>query len=106
MNRQLARRGLVIAVAGAAVLGAGSAYARPDTRSMTCAQAQSLVGRNGAVVLSTGAHTYDRFVADGRYCEIPYVPKLTWVPTTDNRQCAVGYTCKQDSDEPSAMFIR
>lgn len=107
MKTRVARSSLALAAACATLIAAsGAAFARPDTRSMTCAQAQALVGRNGAVVLTTGQYTYDRFVADGRYCDIPYIPKLTWVRTRDDRQCAVGYTCQQNSDEPSAMFIR
>lgn len=94
-------RGLAFPMAGLVLLAAGgSAFARPDTRTMSCAEAQSVVERNGAIVLTTGPHTYDRFVAAGVRCELPYIPRLTYVPTRDEPQCPIGYTCRQNSDEP------
>ena len=42
---------------------------RPNTVTMTCAQAQGLLASRGALVMSTGGHTFDRFVASGRFCE-------------------------------------
>jgi hypothetical protein len=61
--------------------------------SMNCRQAQAVVARAGGIVLSTGAHTYDRFVVSDRYC-LPgeYIYPAT-APTRDTRQCPVGYTC-------------
>ncbi len=73
-----------------------AAAARPDTRTMTCARAQEFVRQRGAVVMTTGRHTYRRFVTHWRYCD-------TWqrlfpekAPTRDNPQCIVAYRC----DEP------
>lgn len=80
-----------------AVTAAGSALARPDTRSMTCAQTQNLIVRSGAIVLTTGRHTYDRYVASARYCSLPNVPTLTSVQTRDTRQCPV-YNCQRAED--------
>ena len=37
--------------------------ARPSTLGMSCRQAQNLVATQGAVVMTTGQHTYARFVA-------------------------------------------
>lgn len=88
------------AVCGAAALvvsAMGAAQARPDTRSMPCANARTLVQQNGAVVLSTGTHTYDRFVRSQSFCTYNEVATMTWVPTSDDRKCPVGYTCKQDN---------
>lgn len=46
------------------LLSAAPSYAqRPSTLSMSCAEAQGVVASQGAIVLSTGRHTYDRFVA-------------------------------------------
>ena len=69
------------------------ASARPNTTQMSCAKAQSLVQRNGAIVMSTGRHTYERFVADRRYCQFNEVLERQFVPTADKRQCFVGYRC-------------
>ncbi|MDP2356614.1 MAG: hypothetical protein Q8M31_11220 [Beijerinckiaceae bacterium] len=70
------------------------AQGRPSTLGMSCSQAQSLVRSRGAIVLSTGGHTYDRFVSSRRFCapdedEIP-----TWAPTRDTAQCLVGSRCE------------
>jgi len=83
----------------ATVTTVGTAQARPDTRTMTCAQAQALVDRYGAIVLTTGQHTYDRFVSGQRYCDIPYIARMTWVQTRDTDKCPIAYTCKQSSDD-------
>ncbi len=53
---------LVPALAAGAALTAlaltcATAQARPDTRSMSCAQAQAFIQQNGAVVMSTGPYT-------------------------------------------------
>ena len=71
------------------------AYARPDVRTMSCAQASAIVRQSGAVVLTTGRFTYDRYVAGQRYCERPFVIRRAWVATGDTRQCNIGYTCEQ-----------
>lgn len=45
-------------------------------------------------MLSTGRHTYDRFVSDGRFC---FLGEHLWpanAPTADARQCRLGYICK------------
>ena len=49
---------------------AAPVMARPSTLSMTCQQAQNLVLRQGAIVMTTGRHTYARFVVDAGFCEV------------------------------------
>ncbi len=71
------------------------ANARHDVRTMSCAQARALVQQSGAIVLTTGQYTYDRYVAGQRYCERPYVIRRAWVTTADTDQCNIGYTCEQ-----------
>ena len=71
------------------------AYARPDVRTMSCAQASALVRQNGAIVMTNGRYTYDRYVAGQRYCFRPDVIQRAWVATADNNQCNIGYTCEQ-----------
>ena len=67
--------------------------ARLSTRGMTCQEAQSVVASRGAVVMSTGKHTYDRFVVSGGYCEVAEWAVWATAPTKDTRQCPLGYTC-------------
>ncbi|MBA5778173.1 hypothetical protein H2509_13670 [Stappia sp. F7233] len=70
------------------------AHARPDTRQMTCAQAQALVKKQGAVVMSTGQYTYNRFVSTLRYCDRSQQLAPLYAPTRDTPQCFVAYYCK------------
>jgi hypothetical protein len=60
-----------------------SAQQRPDARAMTCHQVQSLIANNGAVVITTGRHTYDRYVSGQSYCSIPYVTRPHTITTSD-----------------------
>lgn len=83
-----------IAIAALASLAAaGTADARPSTTSLSCSQAQSLVRSKGAIVLSTGRHTYARFVRNGGYCAAAEYPVWKYAPTRDRKQCLVGYVC-------------
>src|SRR4051794_38818170 len=73
------------------------AVARPNTTTMTCAQAAATVARAGVIVLSTGEFTYQRFVSDISHC----MPRQTTgpgvAPTRDNPECQVGLICtRQD----------
>ncbi len=72
-----------------------SAYAqhRANTNSMTCGQARATVQRAGGIVLSTGTHTYERFVKSRFYCELNQTIRRQYVPTRDNNRCNIGYKC-------------
>jgi hypothetical protein len=87
------QRTLLIALA-ALLAGTTIAEARPSTLTMSCAQAAATVARAGAVVLTTGAHTYDRFVASHSFCLAEEVAEVANAPTTDDPSCAVGYICR------------
>ena len=77
------------------VVAAGAAEAqRPSTLGMTCRQAQNLVASRGAVVLSTGTHTYDRFVAGPGYCMTAEWAYSGTARTSDSPACRLGYVCK------------
>jgi len=70
---------------------------RPDTRQMTCAQAQSLVKQRGRIVLSTGPVTYETFVSDARYCDRhAKMVRVKFAPTRDDPKCPVGNRCYQN----------
>jgi len=89
---------IVLVLAGLIVASA-SAHARPNTLDMSCADANALVAAHGAIVLSTGAHTYDRYVAHQGFCTPQETTAPAWVPTFDSAQCFIGYTCEQNSGE-------
>ncbi len=69
------------------------AQARPDTRTMSCEQGRALVQSTGAIVLTTGPHTYDRFVVDGRFCPSGQIAEPAWVQTGDAARCRIGNIC-------------
>ncbi len=50
-------------------LAGGAAAGRPDLRTMTCEEALDLVFHEGAVVMTTGEHTFQRFVASPAFCD-------------------------------------
>ncbi len=78
---------------------AGAAQARPDARKMTCDQAQSLVLQHGAIVISTGQYTYQRFVSSRRYCDYWEWTRSAWTATRDNPKCRIGYICEARPDD-------
>lgn len=95
MNRPLSLGFAVLA--GMAV--AGHAQARPDSRSMTCQQAQAMIGQSGAVVMSTGTHTYDRYVRSGMQCfSTGEMAVRSYIATSDNPSCVV-YRCENVDPE-------
>lgn len=100
LHGKMIRAGIVAVAMAAAVT---AAHARPDTRAMTCEQTQRLIERNGAVVLTTGQHTYDRYVGGRGFCERPYAPMQTTVRTRDTANCPV-YNCQRY--EPIFDFYR
>jgi hypothetical protein len=70
-----------------------AAEARPSTLSMSCRQAQRLVASHGAVVMTTGPHTFNRFVASPGYCEVAEWAHSATAPTRDADDCPLGYIC-------------
>lgn len=71
-----------------------AAAQRPDLRRMSCNQAQDLVARRGAVVMTTGQFTYERFVAGPRWCDHSETVRPAQVRTRDTGRCIVGYVCE------------
>lgn len=84
-----------IVLASALAPLAGAAMARPDVRTMYCADARELVFRKGAIVVTTGDTTYERFVEGQRQCQ-PFdeiaVPAVA--ETRDNPECWIGSVCR------------
>jgi len=85
---------LIAALALCAVAAAAVAQGRPSTLAMSCAQARGLVAARGAIVLGTGAYTYDRFVRDQSFCALNEITQQVWEPTADVAQCPVGFRCR------------
>lgn len=86
---------LLAAVAAMLHVSSGSAQERLTTLSMNCVTVRNLVRSEGSVVLYTGPHLYDRYVDHAGFCPIMMRTQAAWVPTRDNGQCFIGYTCEQ-----------
>ena len=75
---------------------AATAQAQPrvSTLNLSCRQGRAVVMSQGAVVLSTGPNTYDRFVSSPAFCAPGETTELVWVRTADTAQCPIGYRCR------------
>ena len=73
---------------------------RPSTTAMSCNQARALVSARGAIVLATGARTYDRFVSNAGLCSLGEIAEPAFEPSAENPQCFVGYRCVYRRNEP------
>lgn len=89
----------------AALCGPLMAQGRPDARKMTCGQVQSMIEQRGAVVLTTGAHTFDRYIAWNGFCSMGERPVMDWISTRDTNQCRV-YRCQIDDRGDDWRFNR
>jgi hypothetical protein len=83
-----------ILVGLALLVAAPAAAQRPSTLGMSCNQARGLVASHGAVVLSTGRHTFDRFVASPGFCALGEWARPSTAPTADAASCPLGYVCE------------
>jgi|SRR5580765_7690086 len=86
---------LVLSFVAVTLTATSIAAARPNTTTMTCAEAAATVSRAGAITLSTGEFTYERFVAGIRQCMPRQTTGPGLAPTRDNRNCQVGFICKR-----------
>lgn len=87
----------LLAIILAASIAVPAAQSRVDTTRMSCRQAQNTVQSRGAIVMSTGRNTFDRFVVDRSFCPPGDYIKRAYVPTRDQKACSVGYTCTMDN---------
>ncbi|HMB48407.1 MAG TPA: hypothetical protein VKN63_09040 [Afifellaceae bacterium] len=83
-----------------------SAAARPDARAMSCERAQQMVLNRGAVVMTTGKYTYQRFVSRRSYCDYWEVTRSAWTATRDDPKCRIGYICEQRMDDDGFRRFR
>jgi hypothetical protein len=89
----MSKRAWVAAVI--ALASASPVHARPSTTTMSCGQAAATVAKAGAIVLTTGPGTYERFVASDAKCLPGEFAEAAQAPTLDSLSCTVGYICKQ-----------
>ncbi len=97
MNAGYRRPGIISGITAAVLMLAGSAWAageRSFTTEVPCSTIKQAVDREGAVVLFTGPHLYDRYVTSQFYCPTMTRTRAAWVPARDTATCFVGYTCE------------
>ncbi len=87
-----------------ALLAATPAFARPDARTMTCASLNALIAREGAVVVTTGDFTFERFVASFQFCDSQTMLKSAYQATADDRRCVVNSVCGDRAYDFGDMF--
>jgi len=75
--------------------GSVLAQPRPSTLQMSCAQARALVESRGAIVISTGQFTYDRYVSHVGFCQREETTEPAYERTADHQQCFIGSRCRQ-----------
>lgn len=88
-------RPLILSLPILAVANLSSAQSMPNSRTMSCAAATSLVRQQGEIVISTAPDIYERYISRPGYCFSEQVATPAWIPTADQSQCLVGYYCRQ-----------
>lgn len=92
-------RTILLAVCLAMLTVQAQAISRYNSTSMRCAEVQSAVADEGAVILrwkspTSGVQRYDRFVTNDGFCASGEEASITTVPTADARSCP-AYNCKR-----------
>jgi len=96
--------GLFVALAGAAsaegiLLPPPVRQSKGDTLKMSCDHARSLVHGSGGTLLYSGPERYDLYHVGGGTCSrLHEIMQAAYVPTRDNAQCFIGYTCEPPVD--------
>lgn len=80
-----------------------AAISRLNATGLTCGQIQSIIAREGAVILRyksrrSGATLYNRYVAHPRFCESAKRALFESVPSRDKRACPVR-VCREQIDD-------
>jgi hypothetical protein len=65
------------------------AQGRPDARTMSCADVQALLARQGAAVITTGPNTFDRYVSNTGACNHTEFAETDFIATRDAARCQV-----------------
>lgn len=93
---RLAVSAMMLAALAAPVLAQSR---RPDARQMSCAQVHDLIARQGAAVLTTGRHTYERYVSTSRFCMSDEAAAAVVISTRDTDRCWVNRCLTVDYDD-------
>ena len=84
---------LVALVIGHVSIGGAFAAARPDARTLTCAEVDILVRQSGKIVMSLSDTRYTLIVSSRNYCLPGQVTRTLRINTKDQKRCWAGYEC-------------
>ena len=100
---------VALTIALAAAAAPAHAISRYNSLDMSCAQAQSAVAREGAVIFrypsrrNPSLTRYDRYVQHAGFCAAGEYAANAWIPTADRAQCFVR-DCKQINYDDDILF--
>jgi hypothetical protein len=66
------------------------------TTTMHCSDAAAVVAKDGAAILSSAPHVFDRYVRGVNLCLKPEFIERATVPTIDSARCVIGYRCNTE----------
>jgi len=69
------------------------AEARVNIPRISCAAAQQVVAKSGAAVMTTGRHTFRRFVAHRGFCDRSQDVRPSYTQAADTAYCQVAFEC-------------
>ncbi|MBK25709.1 MAG: hypothetical protein CME70_17050 [Halobacteriovorax sp.] len=82
-----------------------SAFARPDTTTMSCNAAKSKVNNAGSIVLGIGNQgIYDLFHSRRNACKHGEEANRAYVRTMDMKKCKVGFVCKDRETSRGSVY--
>jgi hypothetical protein len=101
---------LLMALGLALITGDALAISRYNSTSMSCAEVQDTILRDGAAIMRWrgrgGLPLYGRYVADGRFCESSTRPEWRSIPAADTKNCNVTECKYYDLDDDELLFGR
>lgn len=80
--------------------------ARQNTTNLSCRDAAGIVDQAGAIVLSTGVNTFDRYVSNVSYCGTNEIAVTAYAPTIDKDACFVGYVCGDKNSDLGSVIVQ
>ncbi|MHA1189369.1 MAG: hypothetical protein ACTSSQ_02755 [Alphaproteobacteria bacterium] len=89
---------VALAIGHVSISGAFSA-ARPDARTLTCAEVDIMVRKAGKIIMSLSDTRYTLIVSSRRYCLPGQVTRTLRIKTKDQNRCWAGYECVNREDQ-------
>ena len=101
---------LLLTIGLALVAGDAYAISRYNSTSMSCAEVQDTILRDGAAIMRwrsarNGLLLYGRYVADGRFCESSTRPEWRSIPAADTAYCQVTECRYYDLDDDELLLF-